>query len=52
MTPNDLKSTFVDMQARDYFSNKGMEYIDMIGRMNYSHESMSKIVNEGIPYMD
>jgi hypothetical protein len=52
ITPSSLSSTFVDMEARDYFSHIGMEYIDKVGRMNYSHEDIAKVVNQGVPFLE
>jgi hypothetical protein len=52
ITPSSLSSTFVDMEARDYFSHIGMEHIDKVGRMNYSHEDIAKVVNQGIPFLE
>lgn len=52
ITPGDLKTTFVDREARDYFSHKAMEYIEKVSQMNYDQEALSKVVNEGVPFIE
>lgn len=52
ITPQALRGTFVDMEARDYFSHKGMEYIDKLSQMNYDQDALAKIVNDGVPFIE
>lgn len=49
ITPYSLKSMYVDMEARDYFSAKGMEYIQKSDQMYFPEDFLSGIVNEGLP---
>ena len=49
ITPDNLRATYVDMEARDYFSSQGMEFIGKADQMYYAQDFVSGIVNEGIP---
>ncbi|CAI2361935.1 unnamed protein product [Moneuplotes crassus] len=49
--PSDLKMDYVDMEARDYFSAKGMEYSQKLSKLNYGTD-IAQVMTQGIPFID